>query len=96
MKTLLPKETVPPVLVVTEAAATEELMAVAPVELTMIAPRAPLVPLPTAPVKVTLPLPVEIVKALGVALALSIVLENRTVPFEVVKVRAASRLTAPV
>ena len=96
MVTLLPRETVPPVLVVTEAAATEELKAVAPVELTMIAPRAPLALLPTAPVMVTLPLPVEIVKARGVALALSMVLENRTVPFEVVSVRAASRLTGPV
>ena len=96
MVTLLPRETVPPTLVVTEAAATVELKAVAPVELTMIAPSAPLAPLPTAPVRVTLALPVEIVKARGVALALSMVLENSTAPFEVVSVRAASKLTAPV
>ena len=94
--TLLPRETVPPTLVVTEAAATDELKAVAPVELTMIAPSAPLAPLPTAPVRVTLALPVEIVKARGVALALSIVLENSTAPLDVVSVRAASKVTAPV
>ena len=94
--TLLARETVPPALVVTVAASTVELKAVAPVELTMIAPRAPLAPLPTAPVRVTSPLPVAIVKARGVALALSIVLENRTAPFEVVSVTAASKDTAPV
>ena len=63
-----PRDKVPPVSVVTEAAVTVELKMVAPVEFTVRA--ASLLVAPTAPVKVVPAEPLEVVKAYGVLEAL--------------------------
>ena len=80
------RATVPPALVVTEAAVTAALKVVVPVVLTVKAPSAPLVAPPTIPVKVTLPEPEVTVSGLAAEAvlptlaALLTVEEKSTVP----------------
>ena len=90
------RATVPPALVVTEAAVTAALKVVVPVVLTVKAPSAPLVAPPTIPVKVTLPEPEVTVSGLAAKAALLTVEEKATVLLVAVAVTDEVRTTGPV
>ena len=94
--------TVPPALVVTDAAVTAALKVVVPVVLTVNAPSAPFVAPPTTALKVTLPEPEETVSGLAAEAvlptfaALLTVEENRTALLVVVVVTELFNLTGPL